>query len=495
MRWMTVLVLAFAMGPLLPLMAQDGERVTVSQALARLVEAQAQVQSACAAAGVTVPSGLSDVLIVRRTIAADWQRRLDGGTVKTDDAALLRFTGELENLVAGLQQLTNLAQQLGDAPRRFPHCLREPAFLRYRTLVNEAVDQGMQALVAGRLRDQVAPSTWYQRQSRHTALLTVIEASQVAEEHYASLPRDDHWLIEYREHLLLTRATLERTLEQSEAAEPHQAQQILDAYTRLLDARVQNELRISECGLEATSPEVVVFRQAATAHTEGLGRLVVLARSDAGDEERASQQRDHEQRKLSALERLKDMADQWLSFEVERRAQAESFNESFTDIDAALAEPFRKELAALDTAERAAQTAFATAVTAGDLDAALTAQHAAEQARQRRDRRANTLSEDLVIAQQEHTWRAHAKDPAIAEKLRQWDERRTAVLAARRAADEASTTALLARQAAERADLLANRAEEHASELDEAAGQTDLSDLINALNEMVELRAGAQPAP
>lgn len=490
MRWLTLL----ALGLLLGLSAEDGERLTLSQALARLVEAQAQVQSTCAAAGVTVPSGLNDVLIVRRTIAADWQRRLDGGTVKHDDASLLRFTGELASLVAGLQQLTNLTQQLSDAPRRFPHCLREPAYLRYRTLVSEAIDQGMQALVAGRLRDQVAPSAWYQRQSRHTALLSLIEASQVADERYGSLPRDDHWLIEYREHLLLTRATLERTLEQGDAAEPHQAQQILDAYTRLLDARVQNESRITESGLEATAPEVTTFRLAAQAHTDGLGRLVVLIRSEDADEERSWQQRERELRKLSAIERLKDMADQWISHEVARRSQVESFQETFTDVDATLAAPFRKELEALDTAERAAQSAFATAVAAGDLDAAMTAHHTAEQVRQRRERRSYTLFDDVSIAQQEQGWRAHAKDPVIAEKLRQWDERRAAALTARRTADEASATALLARQAAERADLLANRAEEHASQLDEAANAEDLSELIDALNDMVELRAGAQPA-
>ena len=491
MRWLILL----ALGMCLALSAQDGERVTLAQALSRLVAAQAQVQSSCAAAGVTVPSGLNDVLIVRRTIAADWQRRLDGGTATADDAALLRFTNELESLIAGLQQLTNLTQQLGDAPRRFPHCLREPAFLRYRALVMEAIDQGMQALVAGRLRDQVAPATWYQRQSRHTALLTLIEAAQVAEARYASLPRDDRWLIEYREHLLLTRATLERTLEQTDTAEPYQAQLILDAYTRLLDARVQNELRISECGLETTAPEVVVFRQAAQAHAEGLGRLVVLARSVVADEEQEARQREQQQRTLSTLERLQDMADTWLSAEAARRSQQESFNEIFVEVDAALAEPFRKELEALDVAERTAQAAFARAVTAGDLEAALTAQHTAERARQRRERRSYTVSDDLEIAGREKLWRAHAKDPVIAEKLRQWDERRATYLATLHAADEANATALLARQAAERAELIANRAEEHASELDQAAAYDDLSELIDALNDMVELRAGAQPAP
>ena len=186
-RWLLVVVgVMMVVAELAADDTADADR-SLPQAIAHLVEAQSQVQSACTAAGVVVPSGLTDVLIVRRTIAADWQRRVDSAAIRADDAGLLRFTGELESLVTGLQQLANLAQQLGDAPRRFPHCVNEPAFARYRTMVTAAVDQGMQAVSAGRLRDQGAPAAWYQRQSRHTALLSLIEASHTADERYAKL--------------------------------------------------------------------------------------------------------------------------------------------------------------------------------------------------------------------------------------------------------------------------------------------------------------------
>jgi len=460
------------------------------QAIAQLVEAQAQVQSACSAAAVTVSSGLTDVLIVRRTIAADWQKRLESGVVRSDDAGLARFTSDLESLVSGLQQLANLAQQLGDAPRRFPHCLSEPAYTRYRTLVADAVAQGMQAVSAGRLRDQVAPAAWFQRQTRHSTLLTLIEASHVADERYATVPRDDHWLIEYREHLLLTRATLERTLESSEDNNSWRQQVILEAYTRLLDARVQLAQRITECDLPADAPEVATFRYAAEAQVTVLGRLVVLARSSDPNQDDHANREQREHHALNQTERLQTMADQWLSFEQERREQAETTASALADAPTELAQARRAALDGFVMTQRTAQVQFHRAVVAGDLDAALDAHQAVERIRQQTDRLWSHLDEEISIATREQAWRAHAKDPAIAEKLRRWDERRAAALKARQASEAAADAALAASQAAERAQLVSDRAQQHAEQLQAAEDLLDLSDLSEALDEMVELRTG-----
>lgn len=469
---------------------------TLSQASAHLVEAQSQLQSACASAGVAVPRGLGDVLIVRRTIAADWQRRLDSAAVRADDAALVRFTGELENLVTGLQQLANLAQQLGDAPRRFPHCLMEPAFARYRTLVTEAVDQGMQAMSAGRMRDQVAPSAWYQRQARHTALLSLIEAEHAADERYAKLPRDDRWLVEYREHLLLTRTTLEQTFETVKEDQSLEHQAILDAYTRLLDARVEQAERIASSGLEAEAPEIAAFRRAGEDEIKVLDRQLALARSSGTDQDERGQLEARASRDFQHAERLKAMAEEWLSFESERREQAMGYAEVLDQAPAELAKAKHAAIDALAEAQRQAQGAFSKALETEDVEAAMRAQHAVERVRQQRDRLWLHLEEDLTISERETVWRAHAKDPAMVERLRQWDERRAAVLAARHAAEEAADAALAAQQASQRADLVAEQAQERADALEMATEnkEFDLTDLQQALDEMVDLRAGDAPA-
>jgi len=474
---------------------EEATAPTLSQAIAHLVEAQAQMQSAVAAANIVLPSGLTDVLIVRRTIAADWQRRIDTKVVRADDVGLVRFTAELESLVAGLQQLASLAQQLGDAPRRFPHCLMEPAFTRYRALVNEAFDQGMQAVIAGRFRDQVAPATWFQRQSRHTMLLLLIESGYLADEKYTVLPRDDRWLIEYREHLLLTRTTLERRLEQKDEEESYRHQAVLDAYTRLLDLRVHLLQRINDCSLPADAPEVLTFRRTGDVQVAALGRLVGLARGTPGEGEEHWQLEAREHRQQARAERFGDLADQWLAFEQERREAVANIGEQLAEAPAELIAPTRAALDASAVAHQTAQAAFARAVDADDLMAALAAKHAVERTRHQADRRLMRLEEDIAIVEREKAWRVHAKDPVIAEKLREWDERRAAALAASEAAEVAADAALTASQSAERAQLLSEEAEEHAATVQNAADQHDLSELMDALDEMVELRAGAVPAP
>ncbi|MBA3698666.1 MAG: hypothetical protein H0W78_07420 [Planctomycetes bacterium] len=467
---------------------------TLAHSVAQLAEAQAQLQSASAVANLAMPGAFADMLIVRRTIAADWQRRLEAKTVPVDDAGLLRFTGELQALVASLQQLTNLAQQLGDAPRRFPHCLSEPAFTRYRALVSVALDQGLQAVVAGRLRDQVAPAAWFRRQARHTTLLHLIEAGHLADERYALLPRDDRWLVEYREHLLVARTTLEHRLEQLNDGDSYRHQAVLDAYSRLLDLRVHLLRRIAECGLPPEAPEVVTYRRIGEQQVAVMSRLIGVVRGIPGDDDEQWQREEREHRLLARAERFGDQADQWLSFEEERRATLANITEQLVDAPAELLTATRAALDAATQAHQTAQTAFAAAAEAGDLTAALAAKHLVERARHQTDRQLMRLDEDISLVERELAWRQHAKDPAVAEKLREWEKRRGEALAARRTAEEAADAALAASQAAERAQLASEMAEEHAAALQDAADQHDLVDLMEALDEMVDLRAGTVPA-
>lgn len=492
MKRYLVLMLIVVMSGLAEVRA-DEERPTLTQAVARLVEAQATLQGAAAAGGLTLPSGLTDVLIVRRTIAADWQRRLDAKAVMADEAGLLRFTEEVQTLVGSLQQLTNLAQQFADAPRRYPHCLNEPAYTRFRTLVNDAFDQALQAVITGRLRDQVAPAAWFQRQARHTMLLSLIEAGHRADEEYALLPRDDRWLSEYREQLLLTRATVERRLAQSDEGDSYQHQAVLEAYTRLLDLRVEQLQRVASCGLPDTAPEVVTYRRAGDLRVAVLVRLIGLARGAPGEDDEHWRREEQEHRLLMRTVRFTELADQWLSFESERRALAAAYTGQLADGPAELAVLIRGVLDDNARAHQSAQTAFAQAVDAGDVGAALAAKHAVERARQQADRRLMYPEEDFALAEREKAWRVHAKDPAIAEKLREWEMRRAAALSARRAADEAADAALVASQAAERAQLASETAEEHAATVQDQAEQHDLLELIETLEEMVALRAGNAP--
>ncbi|HEX3135909.1 MAG TPA: hypothetical protein VHX44_20270 [Planctomycetota bacterium] len=261
----------------------------------------------------------------------------------------------------------------------------------------------------------------------------------------------------------------------------------------MLDAWVHLAQRITECGLPSDAPEVATFRRTGEAQVAVLGRLVVLARSSDANQEEQSLREQRENHALNQAERLKDMADQWLTFEQERREQVENTTTALADAPADLAQARRATLDGFAMAQHAAQVQFDKATEAGDLDAALAARHAVERIRQQNDRLWSHLDEDITLANREQTWRAQAKDPAIAEKLHLWDERRAAALKARQASEEAADAALAASQAAERAQLVSDRAQEHAEQLQAAAENHDLSDLSDALDEMVELRAGNAP--
>jgi hypothetical protein len=470
---------------------EDGR--TLSETVARLVEVQAQMHSAGVLANLTLPNGFNDVLVVRRTIAADWQRRLAAAAVRADDPDLVRFTGELAQLVSGLQTLVGLAINLGDASRRYPHCQDEPAFARYRSLAAETYTQGLQALIKGRPYDQIIPVHWYRREERLTMLLGLIESAHVADERYAALPRDDRLRIEYREHLLLTRTTLERTLDLQDDREGHHLMEVHHAYARVLDLRVELAQRIADCGLPAEAPEVQMFRQIGDQRVASLTRQVALARvRDAEDDDEHQRRIEQEHRVLARAERFGDFADQWLGLARERQQGDEYVTELLEDAPAELAARTRALLDETRQACHDARMAFVKAVTADDLAAALAAKQAAERANQLTDRRLRELDFDIDIANREQAWRTHAKDPAIAEKMREWDTRRGELLARRKQADEAFVAAMTAIHAEERAALMSEEASERSRSADEALDLHDLQDLFDALEEMVDLRAGPE---
>lgn len=464
--------------------------------VARLVEAQAEMQHAAAVATATVPSGMNDMLIVRRTIAADWLRRLEAGAVREDDPALRRFIDETTGLVQGLRQLADLIRQSGEAPRRYPHSLTEPALARYRALVHEAFDQGLQAVIAGRQRDPAVVRAWNLRQQRHLVLLQVIEAGNRADRRYTMLPRDDRWLVEYREHLLLLRTMLEQSLETGGTPDVSHLQEVLAAYAYLLDRRMALHQDITDSGLPADAPEVAVLTRVVAREIAVLEWQVALARARSGDDGDAEywQQREALERQHARCERLTGLAEDWLSAARQRIQQEHEIVEYEPDADPLVIRALRAALATATTEQRAALDTFAKAIETDDQLAALAARHALQRAELLDQRRRAHLEEEALVPERERAWQAQAGDPAIAEKLREWHTRRATVLAARRAADEAGDAALAAEQAAEVADWVSREARERARVAESAAETHDLFELGDALDEMVELRAGAVQA-
>lgn len=497
-RWLMVLCCSWS-----ALFCEDfpGEAVEptplLSQVMSELSEAQTQVQSHYNSVGVVVPSGLTDVLVVRRTIAADWQRRLTAGSIVPKEPELVRFITEQKLLETHLQELVVFADQLRDMSQQFPHCRDEVVFTRYRATIISAMDQGMKTLIAGHLKGQNQSAENYRRDSRYTALLTLIEAGYTLAERYAKLPREDRQLAEYRDHLAQVRMTLEKNIDAPADDASDRQQNLLGAYTTVFDARMKAINEVTESGIEAGAPEVVTYHRASDALIHIFNQRLVTAHSDngelptSGDLEESMKSRKQaflEQRALVKAERLTSMAGQWLSLAKEERGQMKNYVEQIAEAPAAIAQALRATMTAHTQKQNAAQSAFDQAIKAADESAALTAQQSLELIRQQLDHQMEHLSEEVTIAEREKTWRAQAKDPAMAERLREWDKRRAAQLVVRRSVAEADEKALSAKHASERAQGIAEQAQEQAEEAKESMELQDqsLEELMNALDQIVE---------
>ena len=447
-----------------------------------------------------VHGGLTDVLVVRRTIAADWQRRLTEGSILPKEPELIRFIAEQKRLVTHFQELVSLTEPLRTMPQLFPHCRDDVVFARYRTSIIAGMDQSMKTLIGGRLNGQNQSAEIYQRQARYTALLTVIEASYTRAERYAKLPRDDRQLAEYRDHLAQVRTTLEKNVDVHVDDHSDQNQTLIDAYKSVLDARVKAIEEVAESGIEASAPEAVTYHRASDALIHILNQRLATAHSDKGElptsedpEERMKirKQAFAEERAFAKAERLMSMAGQELSSESEFRRQRNEHVEQealtqFAQAHRLVRTDYRQK-------QKAVQSAFDQAIKEADESAALIAHQSIEHVRQQFDNQWEHLSEELAIAEREKTWRAHAKDPVMAERLREWDKRRAAILAARRSIAEAADRAISAKHASERAEWIAQRAQEEAEEVREMFKEFELQDrdegleeLMNALDEIAE---------
>ena len=503
-RWLMVLYCSWSALICADLSSESGEPTPVlSQVMSELNEVQAHVQSSYTAIGVVVPSSLTDVLVVRRTIAADWQRRLADDSTSAKEPELVRFMGEQKRLVTHLKELVNYAEQVSNMSRQFPHCREEVAFTRYRALVISGMDQAMKGLIAGHFNGQNQMVEVHQRQSRYLALLRLIEVGCTLTERYPKLPHDDRQLAEYRDHIAQARLAAEKNVDGSIGKNgvsddnSGRQQALLNAYTTVLDARMRMNNEVAASGLEAGAPEVLTYHRASDVLIQILNGRLASAQSNKADlppsddfEERKKIRKQDfiEQRTFAKAERLVSMAGQWLSSESAYRTQMKEYAEQIAEAPEAFAQAFRATMMDYAQKQKAAQSAFDQAIQGADENAALMAQQALERICQQRDQQEEYLSEEVTIAEREKTWRAHAKDPMMAERLREWDKRRAAILAARRSIAEAADRALSAKHANERAQWIAQQAQEQAEEVKETVEAQDegLEEFMNTLDEIVE---------
>ncbi len=469
---------------------RDALRLALPQDLARLVQAHEQLRAAYQSAGSNLPSAFSDVLVVRRTIAADWQKRLAQKSEPIDLSAAVRFRSELTALIASTQQLSNTAQQYSYASQRFPHCLDDPIFKRYRAHLVNAVEGGVQAIIAGRPLDSAA--NMRRSQQRYVDMLNVIESQFTLNERYGKLPPDLPALKDYREHLRLTRAKLEPQLETPERLDPEiDLEAITNAFDALLDSHVKVVEAAAAKDLPADTPAAVGYRATLINLITVLTDQLTFVRATSQNDNlyfQKSQALKH--RQIIALH-LVDAAERWKSSEINRRAGRQEHQEGLTTISNVTRERVEKQCAELDQQRRLLEQAIMLAFKEQNALTAIEQAGKFSLIELRESQMFITMVDDAEFEKREANWKTLNKDPIIAKLLPTYETHKAAYVTKR---EQAQRRNVAAKELELHSELLALRASLAINDFDITEEEScrlrePLEDSAQAIEDAVQLRS------
>jgi hypothetical protein len=468
---------------------RDALHLALPQDLARLVQAHEQLRAAYQSAGSTLPPAFSDVLVVRRTIAADWQKRIAQKSEPIDLSAAVRFRSELTVLIASIQQLSNTAQQYSYASQRFPHCLDEPVFKRYRAQLVNTVEAGVQTIIAGRSPDNAANVR--RSQQRYTDLLTIIESQFTLNERYGKLPPKLPALKDYREHLRLTRAEIEPQLDAPDRLTPPiDLDAITKAFDALLDAHVNVVKAAAANDLPADAPASAGYHAVLINLITVLTDQLTFVRTTSQDDDQHYQKsRALNQRQIIALH-LVDAAERWKEGEINRRKERQEQQESLTAISKSIRERVVKQSAELDQQRRLLEQSIMLAFKEQNALAAIEQAGKLSLLELRESQVFVTMVDDAEFEEREADWKALATDPNIAKLLLTYETHKTAYVTKREQAQRANVAA---KELELHSELLSLRASLATNDFDVKEEESyrlrePLEDSAQAVEEAVQLR-------
>ena len=469
---------------------REALRQALPQDLARLVQAHEQLRAAYQSAGSNLPAAFSDVLVVRRTIAADWQKRLAQKSEPIDLSAAVRFRSELTALIASTQQLSNTAQQYSYASQRFPRCLDEPVFKRYRAQLVHAVEAGVQSIIAGRPLDSAA--NMRRSQQRYVDMLNIIESQFTLNERYGKLSPDLPALKDYREHLRQTRAKIEPQLETPDRLDSQiDLGAITNAFDTLLDAHVKVVEAAAAKDLPADAPASAGYRAVLiNLITVLTDQLTFVRTTSQEDDLHYHKSRALNQRQIIALH-LVDAAERWKSSENNRRTGRQEQQESLAAISKVTRERVEKQCAELDQQRRLLEQAIMLAFKEQNALAAIEQAGKFSLIELRESQVFVTMVDDAEFEEREADWKALAADPNIAKLLLTYETHKTAYVTKREQAQRANVAA---KELELHSELLSLRASLATNDFDIKEEESfrlrePLEDAAQAVEDAVQLRS------
>lgn len=438
-----------------------------SGALSELATAQRRLNEQADTAQVVVPQAVPTQIATRRTLAADWLRRIGapGSEFPLEEAEA--FRDGLHTLRGRLDQAANWIETMATLSERWQGVAASAEFTRYRAFVRGAID-GHLAGITSVEEQPVDEDLLYRRQHRHEVILNLVESQAQLDERVQKLPADTAIVREIRTQRTTVRTTAEAGLNAAMPTDDHVLdgeQNILWLLDELLNLAEERHDRLASREQPPGAAMVALVTASQAVEEQSVRALIAHVRAQKPDDPAWHRQQESLRRARDERRRITGLA--WEALFVDDGVQdlRRRIQEQLTQSPPALRESATKRATALEAGYAEAMTVFGKALQGGNRIDALRAKATLRLIHYDHE----VLVQDFDFQQdrlnQENDVQARVGDAAAPTVKKQLDGAWDLVIAARTRQQEAERAVIAAELARELAE----------SAVDEARAVTDLA--------------------
>ena len=467
-----------------------------SSALTELSQTQQRLSEHAGTAQVVIPPGVPTQIATRRTLAAEWIRRI--GTPATDfqveEAEAFRDglysqRGRLDLVVAAVETMATLNE-------RWSGAVGSKELERYRVFVRSAIDQLFQEFATA-AEPTIDDELFYRRKQLHEVIMDMVESEEQVTERLTKLPQDAPAVREFRAQRAALRAMAEVGLQAAAPVDDQafdQQQQILWLLDELVTVAQEREEHLTPRDQPPGTMVLAAITACQTAEEQALRALIAHQRAQMPDDPSWHRQQESLRRARDHRRTMTAVAWEWMSLEDSVRDIRKLVQEQLAELPPARQTESTKRVSGLDAAIADATKSLDQHLRDGKRTEAVRAKNALGLV----SRDFEALEQDLVFAHdrlnQENDVQARVGDAAAPAVKKQLDVHWDALVAARtrqRDAERAIWAAELAREFAEVA------ADEARIAVDLARQDADLAreQLDQQREQLIDAIENPQPKP
>ncbi len=467
-----------------------------SSALTELSETQQRLSEHTGTAQVVIPPGVPTQIATRRTLAAEWIRRIGTPTTDFPVEEAETFRDGLYTLRGRLDQAASWSEILATIGERWQGAISSKEFERYRVFVRSAIDQRLQEIATG-AEPTMDEDLFYRRQHRHEVILSLVEADEQTTERLAKLSQEAPSVREFRAHRAALRATAEAGLQAANPVDDQvleRDQQILWLLEELVGVVQEREERLAGRDHPPAAAALASITICQSAEEQALRALIAHHRAQMPDDPAWHRQQDALRREREHRRTLASLAWEWMNLEDGVHNIRQRVQEQIPQIPPALQASATKRVSTLEVAFTEASQGLAQALRDGKRIEAVRAKAAQRLVNNDFEALAQSLGFQQERLNQENEMQARVGEPAIAALKKQLDALWTTLEAARASQENAERAVIVAELERELADVAADVARTAA---DFARQEADLAreQLDQRREQLIDAIENPQPKP